>query len=207
MDITPELIEKVKQYAMVAVKPERFQHSIRVGETARLMCRIYGVDPVKGYFAGIAHDMCKDLDDEIQISLASHDGAEFTKQELKKPALLHGRAAAIKLEKDFGVDDREILEAVAKHTLGGKGLCSLSKIIYVADKVEPGRPHSTEEYRSELFALPLNTMCLKVLEENMNYLKKKNKSVADVSYKFLEDLKELSLAEKKGSVDEKSTGK
>ncbi|MEE0352691.1 MAG: HD domain-containing protein, partial [Treponema sp.] len=89
----------------------------------------------------------------------------------------------------------DVIQAVANHTLGGAGLCPLAKIIYVADKVEPGRPQSTEEYRKKLFSLPLNSMTLFVVQENMEYLKNRQKKIADSSYEFEADLKNQIAAE------------
>lgn len=184
-----EILEKIRKFASAAEKKERFEHSVRVAETAKIMCDMYGVDPKKGYLAGLAHDMCKDLDDETQLSLASHDGQPISDVEKKKPSLLHGRAAAEKLRRDFGIDDSDIIQAVSRHTLGGASLCPLAKIIYAADKIEPGRPQSTQEYREKLFALSLNKLCLAVLEENMDYLRSKGKEIAPVSFRFHEALK------------------
>ena len=186
--ISEETFERVRKYALAAEKPERFQHSMRVAETAKRMCEIYGQDPDKGYFAGMAHDMCKDLDDATLVSLAGHDGMEITGVEKKKPALLHGRAAAVKLERDFGVSDREILQAVAMHTLGGPEICPLAKIVFAADKIEPGRPQSSEEYLDRLFSMGLDELVLCVVEENMDYLRKRGKEIAPSSFRFKESL-------------------
>ena len=184
MNFTGDILDKVREFAKASEKPERYEHSVRVAETARQMCSIYGEDPDKAYFAGLAHDMCKDLDDEIQLSLAGRDGQEITELERKKPFLLHGRAAAIKLKEEFGVDDADVLQAVAHHTFGCKDPCTLLKIIFTADKIEPGRPQSTEEYRKELFSKPLDQMTLAVLESHMNFLTTRGKEIAPISYIF-----------------------
>ena len=184
MNFTGDILDKVREFAKAAEKPERYEHSVRVAETARQMCSIYGEDPDKAYFAGLAHDMCKDLDDGIQLSLAGRDGQEITELERKKPFLLHGRAAAIKLKEEFGVDDADVLQAVAHHTFGCKDPCTLSKIIFAADKIEPGRPQSTEEYRKELFSKSLDQMTLAVLESHMNFLTTRGKEIAPISYIF-----------------------
>ncbi len=189
MEITKGLIDKVSAAARAAVKKERWEHSLRVAATAELMCNMFGVDPAKGYLAGIAHDMCKDISDEELLSLASKDQQPISELDRKKPALLHGRAAAMKLLSDFGIDDEDVIQAVSRHTLGGASLCPLAKIIYVADKIEPGRPQSTQEYRDRLFSKSLDVLTLEVLEENMRYLENKGKKVADVSYRFHESLR------------------
>jgi nicotinate-nucleotide adenylyltransferase len=114
--------------------------------------------------------MCKDFSDEELLELAARDGQEIIDFDRKKPALLHGRAAAVMLKEHFKVYDPEILEAVANHTSGIIGMCDLTKCLFLADKIEPGRPQSTEEYRENLLAMPLDEMLYSVLEENYEYL-------------------------------------
>ncbi len=187
--ISDALVEKIRLYTQGAVKASRYEHSVRVAQTAKMMCERYSLDAEKGYLAGLSHDMCKDLDDLLLLSFAERDGYPISKVEEKKPALLHGRAAAVKLKESFGIDDEEILEAVRWHTFGGENLCALSKVIYAADKIEPGRPNSSPEYVEELLEKSLDALCLTVVEENLEYLRKKGKAVAPVTLKFRDALK------------------
>lgn len=180
--------EKIRQYTLAAVKKSRYEHSLRVAETAQKLCRKYGIDEKRGYLAGIGHDMCKDMSDELLISLALHDGQRITPLEKKKPALLHGRAAAVKMAEDFGIHDREILQAVADHTFGAEDMCDLAKIVYVADKIEPGRGYVTQAYEERLSELSLDELVKIVLTDGISYLEKKGYTVAPESEKLLESL-------------------
>ena len=162
--------EEIRAFTQAHVKPKRYQHSVRVAEMCARMCRQYGLDSRKGYLAGIGHDMCKDFSDEELFELAARDGREIIDYDRKKPALLHGRAAAVLLKEHFKVFDFEILEAVANHTSGIIGMCDLTKCLFLADKIEPGRPQSTDEYREGLLAMSLDAMLYSVLEENYEYL-------------------------------------
>ena len=162
--------EEIRAFTQAHVKKSRYEHSVRVAEMCARMCRQYRLDARKGYLAGIGHDMCKDFSNEEMIELAERDGQEITAFELKKPALLHGRAAAVLLHEKFKVYDPEILEAVANHTSGITGMCDLTKCLFLADKIEPGRPQSTVEYRENLLAMSLDDMLYSVLEENYQYL-------------------------------------
>lgn len=184
-----ELIEKVRARVQASVTEKRYAHSLRTGAMARLMCERYGVDAEKGYFAGIAHDVCKDCSDETLIALASQDGNPITELERAVPALLHGRAAAVTLHTEYGVTDSDILQAVANHTLGGADLCALAKILYAADKIEPGRPQSTDSYRERLLALSLDELVLAVVDENSEYLQSRGKPVAPESITFRDSLR------------------
>ena len=168
-----EKTEEIRAFTEAHVKKSRFEHSVRVAEMCARMCRQYGLDARKGYLAGIGHDMCKDFSDEELFELAGRDGHEITDFERKKPALLHGRAAAILLREKFKVYDPEILEAVANHTSGIIGMCDLTKCLFLADKIEPGRPQSTDEYRNNLLSMSLDGMLYSVLVENYEYLTKR----------------------------------
>lgn len=182
------LTEKVRWYVKKSVSEKRYSHSVRTAEMCRKLCALYGLDEKTGYFAGISHDMCKNFKPEQLLSLAQEDGADVSELELKKPSLLHGRAAAVLLKNDFGVTDSSVLEAVANHTFGKTGMCSLAKVLYAADKIEPGREHVTEDYLARLLALSLDGLVKAVLEENIDYLRKKGSAVAQESEKLLESL-------------------
>ena len=165
-----EKTEEIRAFTQAHVKKSRYEHSVRVAEMCARMCRQYGLDWRKGYLAGIGHDMCKDFSNEELFELAGRDGDEITDFERKKPALLHGRAAAVLLKERFKVYDQEILEAVANHTSGKIGMCDLTKCLFLADKIEPGRPQSTVDYRENLLAMSLDDMLYSVLLENYEYL-------------------------------------
>lgn len=181
-----EKTEEIRAYTQAHVKEKRYQHSVRVAETCARMCRQYGLDARKGYLAGIGHDMCKDFSDEELIELAGRDGLAISDFERKKPALLHGRAAAVMLHDHFKVLDPEILEAVANHTSGIIGMCDLTKYLFLADKIEPGRPQSTDQYRENLLSMSLNEMLYSVLEENFQYLTKHNIEIAPGTREMIE---------------------
>ena len=168
-----EKTEEIRLFTEAHVKKSRYEHSVRVAETCARMCRQYGLDSRKGYLAGIGHDMCKDFSDEDLLALARKDGQPIIDFDRKKPSLLHGRAAAVMLKEKFKILDPEILEAVANHTSGIIGMCDLTKCLFLADKIEPGRPQSTDQYRARLFAMSLDDMLYSVLEENYDYIKGK----------------------------------
>ena len=181
-----EKTEEIRAFTQAHVKKSRYEHSVRVAEMCARMCRQYGLDSRKGYLAGIGHDMCKDFTHEELFELAGRDGQEIIDFDRKKPSLLHGRAAAVMLKEHFKVYDPEILEAVANHTSGIIGMCDLTKCLFLADKIEPGRPQSTDEYREGLLAMPLDDMLYSVLEENYQYLINHNIEIAPGTREMIE---------------------
>ena len=76
LPIDVDLIDKIRLYTLSAVKKSRYLHSLRVAEMALILAARYSLPGDKAYLAAISHDMCKDLDDETQLSLASRDGRE-----------------------------------------------------------------------------------------------------------------------------------
>lgn len=182
-------IEEIKKYVKKSVPENRFLHSVRTAEMCARICDRYGIDSEKGYLCGIAHDMCKKTDDSQLVLIAEQDGEPLSAIEREKPSLLHGRAAAVKMRRDFGIDDGEIIQAVASHTFGGVHLCALAKALYAADKIEPGREHVTDGYIDGLLKLPMNEMLLSVVNESVRYLQAKGKNINPVTLQFLEELK------------------
>ena len=168
-----ELTEEIRIFAQEHVKKSRYDHSIRVAETCARLCRMFALDDDVGYLAGVGHDMCKDFSDQELFHLAAKDGNPIIPYEKRNPALLHGRAAAVLMKEKFGIEDKDILEAVAYHTSGVMGMCDLSKCLFIADKIEPGRPQSTDEYRERLYKMNLDQMFYAVLYENYSYVLKK----------------------------------
>lgn len=168
-----ELTEEIRIFAQEHVKKSRYEHSIRVAETCARLCRMFALDADVGYLAGVGHDMCKDFSDQELFDLAAKDGNPIIPYEKRNPALLHGRAAAVLMKEKFGIEDKDILEAVAYHTSGVMGMCDLSKCLFIADKIEPDRPQSTDEYRERLYKMNLDQMFYAVLYENYSYVLKK----------------------------------
>lgn len=189
----PEELEKVisqiDKFVKKEVSESRYEHSVRTAQTAEKMCELYGLNKRTGYLAGIAHDMCKELSNDELFELVHEDSQPLSILEQNKPGLLHGRAAAVLIQKKFGVKDRNVVSAIANHTFAAPGICDLGKILFVADKIEPGRPQSTDEYRKNLFAKTLDGITLAVLNENIDYLEKRGKKVAKPSYDLAQELK------------------
>lgn len=117
---------------------KRFNHSLRVAETAVKLAEIYDGDKDKAELAGILHDYCKydDLGSMYQI---------VTQNELDSNLLsygseiLHGPVAAIIMNQQFDVTDEEVLLAIKNHTTGRAQMTKTEKLIFISDYIEPGR--------------------------------------------------------------------
>ena len=180
-----ETILRIENDVRRSLDFDRYIHSRNVALLSWDLCQHFGLDAKKGYLAGIAHDMCKELGDERLIRLALADGGRLSKLEQKKPGLLHARAAAVLVKKKYGITCEDILEAIRYHTTGASEMCSLSKVVYVADKLEMSRLGVDPELRklaamqSRGTTADLENLFLAVLDDTVAHLKSKK---LDLSY-------------------------
>ncbi|UTY28464.1 nicotinate-nucleotide adenylyltransferase [Treponema putidum] len=186
--------QEIDSFAKSVLTESRYAHSVRVAEYARHLANEYkeeGVSPALAYFTGLAHDICKKCSDEELVKLVEADGLGIDNIENSRLNLLHGRAAAVVLQNKFGINDESVLKAAAFHTFGYEGIDALGKIIYIADKIEPGRPN-TQNFRDMVKSSSLNELMLAVLDWNLAYIEKKGASTHPETKKMYEQIqKEL----------------
>ncbi|MBC7326233.1 MAG: bis(5'-nucleosyl)-tetraphosphatase (symmetrical) YqeK, partial [Moorella sp. (in: Bacteria)] len=86
---------------------------------------------------------------------------------------LHGPVGALLLERDLGINDKAILQAVARHTVGAPAMTTLDQIIYLADVIEPGRQFAGLQAIRKAAATDLETALLKAFEASILYVLEK----------------------------------
>ena len=175
-----EIDSKLEQFVRSYETPKRFQHSVRVAEFALQLAKRHGADRDKVITAALLHDIGRELRKKDLRKWASKY-YQIESIERRQVVLLHGKAGAALAKERFGIEDGEILEAVMYHTTGKPGMSDTAKIIFIADNAEPERKHSTEEYRNRILSLPLDEILKEMVEEQVDYLQKKGKSIADVT--------------------------
>ncbi|MCL2558712.1 MAG: bis(5'-nucleosyl)-tetraphosphatase (symmetrical) YqeK, partial [Treponema sp.] len=181
------LAREVEGAAREILSFERFLHSRGVALMAWDLCARFGVDPARGYLAGIGHDLAKRMSDADQISHAKRYGGEILEVQREKPSLLHGRAAAAILRDRFGVRDEGVLEAVALHTFGGPGMGDLAKAVYVADKMETSREKIDPDLRRAVLAAGnLDDIFVAALERNVAALSARKLRLSEETLSLLE---------------------
>jgi len=139
------------------VKLARMPHLASVAEVMLGWATGLGLDlPDRERWTAVGwlHDALRDADPE---SL----GAEVEGFPSK---VRHGPASAERL-RQAGVDDEEMLEAIAYHSLGCGGMGRLGRYLYLADYLEPGRKFDRTEREALVKRLPheperaLRTVC------------------------------------------------
>lgn len=117
---------------------KRLLHTLNVGYLSAHLAEVFGCDKDKALIAGALHDCAKELPLEKQQDLAGkYTGDLFTEKKL-----LHSPAGATFAKDEFGIEDKEILDAICYHTTGRGDMTILEKIVYLADKIEPSRNYT-----------------------------------------------------------------
>lgn len=147
----------------------RFQHSLDVARVARDMARHYGVDSDKAYLTGILHDYAKGIPGSELLAIAEANQLLEEEIEREVPDLLHAPVGAFLVNKELGLHDEEIMQAIRYHTLGAIGMTELDKIIYLADMIEPGRDYPGMQRLSCLAFRELDEAMLFGIESTIKY--------------------------------------
>lgn len=121
------------------IDEKRYIHSLGVRDTAVLLARRYGVSEEKARIAGILHDCAKNIPKEESIARCEAAGIPLKPICYIEKGLVHSYLGAHIAKTEFGIDDREILDAIYYHTTGHEDMPMLTKIIYLSDIIEPGR--------------------------------------------------------------------
>ncbi len=167
----------------------RLSHSREVARLASELCDRFHADEDKGYIAGIAHDLARELNPAEMLLLAERDGLPVRDWERANPLLLHGRAAAAILTKHTGYEDAETLQAIRDHVTGRGSMGPISRIVFAADFLEPTRDFVSPEFRRRTLGLSLDEMVLAVLERKIHFVKAAAREVAADAKSLHEELK------------------
>lgn len=180
-------IERLDNYLKRNLTLKRYTHSVEVAKMTLIISEKLGLDSSKAYIAGLAHDIAREFPlDRLKKYL--FNWGEFSKDFYNKPSLFHGPVGAYVLKKDFNIVDNDILEAVAYHSVGNKGMGTVSKIVYIADYISYDREHIDNHFREEILSLDLDSMIIKVIESVEEYLNSKGLNVVTETvetYEFL----------------------
>ncbi|NER46445.1 MAG: HD domain-containing protein [Symploca sp. SIO1A3] len=138
------------------VPASRVQHILGVEQMAGELASHYHLDAAKAAQAGLMHDLAKYFKPKQLLQMARTEcqsdglktgptlGIEVDPLCEAHPHLLHADVSAIVARDKFGIQDEEVLAAIANHTLGRPGMSSVSILVFLADSLEPNRGETPE---------------------------------------------------------------
>ena len=121
------------------LSPGRFHHSLGVMQTATILALIHGVDPAKAALAGMLHDCGRQFPRPQQWEYLLLWGLAPRPEDEQYAAVWHSWLSPEVARREYGVHDREVLDALRDHTTGAAAMSPLSEIVFVADTIEPLR--------------------------------------------------------------------
>ncbi len=173
-----ELNVEIKKKVKKMLDKERYQHTLGVAYLASSLAMCYGLDPERLFTAGLLHDCAKNIPNEEKYSLCKQYKIKLNEVEKRAPYLLHSKLGAYIAEKDFGIKDKEILNAIRYHTTGRPDMSLTEKIVFVADYIEINRTEAPnlKEIREMAFH-DIDDAVRKILIDTLDYLSKGSRPV------------------------------
>jgi len=178
----------LRDLAARVLSEERFRHTVGVADWAEKLALHHGLDPVKARCAGLVHDLAKEVPLKSQLRYARRWNLLKYPEDEQSPYVLHGSVAAYWLEHYYGLDDAEILAAVANHTLGRPGMCPLEMLIYSADLTEPDRDFAKVDFLRQSLYDNLEKGTLACVEHTLIYLKEGKRPIHPLTQLTFDDL-------------------
>ena len=112
-------------------------HINRVSDIARELAPLHGVDPDRAALGMLAHDVARAMPNQELLRHAAEFNLPVTLVERQMPVMLHGPVGAEILQREDGLTEEDLYQAVYWHTTGHPSLDRLGKVVFLADKLDP----------------------------------------------------------------------
>ena len=162
-------IKEIKEYIERNFSEKRKVHTEGVRKTAIKLARQYGADEKKAEIAALFHDMYRGVPEKTMNYYVKSLG--LADKYLDNCNLSHGKVAAMIMQRDFDIEDEDILNAVSYHTTGRAGMSLLEEVIYLADAIEPNRAYPGVEKLREIAKTDLEKACLMSLTNTIDFVR------------------------------------
>lgn len=181
-------IDLLKKDLEGLLSEKRYKHSLSVAAVAMELANIYGIDKDKAYLAGMVHDIAKEFSDEENDYYIEKYNLPKVEEEYKR--IIHSYVGAVYLKEKYNMDD-DICGAVSVHTTGSLNMSMLDKIVFVSDKIEPGKDYPGIDEERKLAKEDIDKCVILCLENNYRKLLSKGKRMHPLSSKVLCKLKNI----------------
>lgn len=148
----------------------RYRHVLGVARAAEKLAVRHGASGYAARIAGMLHDVARQWQAAELLSYAREHGMSISPIEAAEPLLLHARVGADVARQQFGVNDDEILRAIANHTVARPRMGVLEKCVYLADGIEPTRAYADRAVIAELAMRDLDAAFFASVRSSIRYL-------------------------------------
>jgi len=184
---------KINEWLKMNLSEERYFHTLGTANCAKELAGKYNLDGDKAYLAGLLHDCAKCFSTDKLLEII-HDNLQVQECEMLNYKTLHAPVSAYIAEKEFKINDAEILSAIRWHTLGKLDMTDFEKIVFIADKIEPNtRDKEYSEKIQKLLAEDngLNKALLKCYKETIKSLVKRDLKICLLTIEIYNKLQDL----------------
>lgn len=180
------LSEAVRPY----LKESRYIHTLGCCEMALALAEKWGCDSYKTMCAALLHDITKKLSDEEQLLLCQKYGIINGYRPYEFGTLIHADTAAALAGDIFGMPE-DVVNAIARHTLGAEDMTLLDKIVFLSDAIEKGRDYPGVEDIRQMAFRDLDKAVYMSLVSTVENVRSRGKEPNEQSMKAAEAIKRL----------------
>ena len=139
--ITEEMLNELRTNIEKSMSPKRVRHALEVEKMVIRLADMYAPE-IKSTLraAALLHDITKEYDEKVQLSILTKPGIEFSLKDRLAPKTFHARTAALLIPDiypEFATDD--VISAVRWHTTGRENMALFEKLLYLADYIDMSR--------------------------------------------------------------------
>lgn len=178
-----EILPKVK----ANLSNERYEHTLRVIQTAKKLAKIHGINVEKVELASALHDYAK-CEDKLTLKQYIIDNNLDSDLLNYHHELWHGPVAAHFTEYTIGIRDKEVINAIKYHTTGRAHMGLVELTVFIADFIEPARQIPGIESVRHAAREDLNEAALLELKGTITHLVSKNATIYPGTIEAYNDL-------------------
>ncbi|VEU60538.1 nicotinate-nucleotide adenylyltransferase [Mycoplasmopsis bovigenitalium] len=147
----------------------RAKHSVAAAEFAGKLAKVHGLSYNQGYYAGLFHDICKEVPEENAREFISSFGLNGFDKQIYPRHKLHQVCGSLWVEHIYRINDLDIIQAIKVHTTLDLNLTVLDKILFIADKICDGRAFKGVQKLRKLCLEDLELGFKEVVKTNYEY--------------------------------------
>ena len=181
-------IKEISEYVKARLDEKRYSHTKRVVKKAKQLAKLYNAPIDKVKIGAYLHDIAKFYKVEDMAELVGNKYPEVNREVYRNGQILHGFAAAEIAERELGIEDTEILDAIRYHTVGKENMSLTAKIVYLADAIEDARDWFGVVKARKLAEKNIDTAIIYELDKKIEYLIKKGSLIHPNTLAFRNDL-------------------
>ncbi len=169
--------KEAKKIAKRTLSEKRFEHTCEVKKLAVKLAKAYNADSEKVALAAYLHDIAKEMPKDKMLQIFSKNDIMSNGINKRPQPVWHGIAGAIVAKDEHGVNDDDVLNAIAYHTTGRLNMTLIEKIIYIADMASEDRDYPEAEEIRKAVMKNIDKTIVSCLGLNIEWLKAEGKVV------------------------------